>query len=176
MFYSIPSIHKRSRLTNLQIEKGIATQRLRLFRLLAGLSITVAFAVAVPFSCECRRWIRRTVLSILSRAERAVHKHPAQLIAVLNGLSEEPLWSKDDLPSLTALHARIKALCTLLDDLPRQGLRLLRPIIGPRSGRTGWGHSRGVAFRQSRFHAWRLGGVRIERPPDKKPDAVFAVA
>jgi len=166
----------------LQIEEGIATQRLRLFRLVAGLLITVMFVAAVPFSCAFRGWIAGNVASVLSRAEcaarnlvvaqaglmaarRGIRVSPDQFFAALGASCDVSFDPDEQVPSLKALRLRLKRLCRVLNDLPRCGARLLRRLIGPCSDRSG-GLRQPVPVCPS-FNEVRVVPDRIERPPDK---------
>ncbi len=168
----------------MQIEQGIATQRLRLFRLVTGLLLAVAFVSTVPFSCACRRWFCVTVQSILMRAECAAQNLVIAQAVVLACRSDVPLApralfpalgvprdhvfpSVDAVYSLPMLQRRLKVLRALLSDLPRHGLRLLRRALAKRlkpANRSG----SGGAFRAYRaMAAWGLVADPIERPPDR---------
>lgn len=165
----------------MEIEQGISTQRLRLSRLVTGLLLVVAFSSAAPFSCAYRVWLRRALLSILTRAEYAAQCLvivQARVLAVQAGVCDrnaliaaarEDLrnfaFSPDeDLPSFRALRRRLKALQAVLADLPRYGLRLLRRLLG---AGTGSGRGRFVICTRERPCALRLGGDVLDRPPDK---------
>ena len=166
---------------DLTIEQEIATQRLRLSRLVAGLLLAVVFVAAAPFSSAYRVWVREAVLSILTRAEYAaqclvlvqarvlaaqagVCAQAALLDAARKDMRNALRSSETTLPSFHALRLRLKALQAVLRDLPRHGLRLLRRLLG--AGRASErGHF--VPSREDRTGALRLGGDVIERPPDK---------
>jgi len=166
----------------LTIEQGIKTQRLKLLRMIAGLLSVVVFVSLVPFSCECRRWVRGMVFSVLSRAECAAQNlviAQAAVIArqcglrvdferVLRGAtsqSPEGLVSEMDVPSLRALRLRLVALRAVLLNLPRCAKRLLRRAMRGRSGKTSTPPP--PAIDALMLCDWCLEGGRIDRPPDK---------
>ena len=165
----------------MEIEQGISTQRLRLSRLVTGLLVVVAFLSAAPFSCAYRTWLRRALLSILTRAEYAAQclvMVQARILAVqagvrdrntlfaaarehLHNLASSP---EEDLPSFRALRRRLRELQAVLANLPRYALRLLRRLLG---AGTGSGRGRFVVCTEMRPRALRLGGDVLDRPPDK---------
>jgi len=165
----------------LSVEQGIAIQRLRLLRLVAGLLLSIAVLSVAPFSMNCRRHVRGWVFSFLTRAESAAQAlviAQAAVVARRRGLRfasqsffgsgekpvAEPALSDELLPSFGALRQRLRALRALLENLPRRGLRLLRRVIGERAGQ---GDERAVFYCDPPLHAFRLATDPIERPPDK---------
>ena len=168
----------------MEIEHGIATQRLRLLRLLAGLLVAVAFLSAAPFSTAYRQWLRGFVFSVLTRAEAAAQClviAQARILAYQRGVNFEPAQclhavgpaSDEKMPTLAALRRRISALRAVLNNLPRHGMRLLRRMRGicvEGSGKTRLGFIWDVC---DGLGAWRMGADPIERPPDKPLRFVF---
>ena len=168
----------------LQIEEGIATQSQKLFRLVAGLLMAVAFASATPFSPACRRWICGHVLSVLIRAEsaaqslmiaqafvlagrRGMHFRPAALFTSSGTLFPNGDRSEAELPSLSELTVRLKALRAVLFDVPRFAMRLLKRVVA-QSVKTmrGGGLPRYPAAYEG-VCAHRFVPEPNERPPDK---------
>lgn len=163
----------------LEIEHGIRAQWLKLLRIIAGLLTVVTFVSLVPFSCECRRWVREMVFSVLSRAECAAHHlviAQARLMAGQQGLSVDPerLFHAAAtrrspvaaLPTVRGLWVRLRALRALLLDLPRHGDRLLRRALRRLSEQP---KTRGFTpIEPPMLRVWRLAAVRVERPPDRR--------
>ena len=166
----------------MDLERAIDAQRLKLLRLIAGWLAVVAFVSGAPFSPEFPRWVRAYVSSVLSRAECAAQYlviAQARLIAGRTGCDFDQALFFDCAAlnsagqargeSLAALRGRLKTLRVVLENLPRYGLRLLHRVE-KRARRLV--HER-IAVPCSDMQdaktlcAWRLIGVRIERPPDK---------
>ena len=161
----------------MEIEQGIRIQQLKLLRIVAGLLALVVFVSLAPFSCDCRRWVRGIVFSILTRAECAAQHlmiAQARLIASHRGLCIDatrffhPVEAGDPeesaLPSLRRLWVRIKALRARLLDLPRHAHRLLRRVVRAISGQASVCDPE--PSEPPMLRGWRLEAVRVERPPD----------
>ena len=166
----------------MDFEQAINTQRLRLLRMVAGLLALVGFVSVAPFSRGFTGSICQFVASILSRAEAA-----AQLLVIAQArrmgagagidtdrrLISERLArahaAEDADISLAMCRRRLKALRSVLMDLPRCSLRLLRRI--EKRARRALCADRPLHGFQARLAdtlcAWRLAPSRIERPPDK---------
>ena len=170
----------------MDIERTLETQRLRLLRIVAGLLVVVGFFAVGPVSRGFSDWVTRYVGSVLSRAEAAARclvMTQACVIAARGGLAVDrgllsaalaPEWSAEKPEtSLAECQRRLQALRAVLLDVPRHALRLLRRIEK---------HMR-RALRAARLSpcpglcpsaslsGWRLGVIRIERPPDKASPA-----
>jgi len=184
-FYAVSGFPITKDTNDLQIEQGIATQRLRLFRLVTGLLIAVAFVSAAPFSRACRCWMCGAILSILSRAELAVQYlvisqariiaarcgvrvQSADLFAAMERRREARASAQAVLPSVAHLRRRLIVLRDVLAHLPRHGLRLLRRVLG--SGVETIGPCFAVSL-EARLSEFRLIADPIERPPDKRPSS-----
>jgi len=163
----------------LKIERGIATERLKLLRLTAGLLLAVVFISAAPFSSACRRHLQDMVFSILTRAEAAVQFliiAQARVIADGRGLAFDGMHflqsaaepkqdSGEALPTLAALRRRLNALRAVLKNLRRHGLRLLRRVNGTRAG---CGDDvKPLPRRRGPLRVWPSLTDPIDRPPDK---------
>ena len=162
----------------LEIEHGIRAQRLKLLRIIAGLLTLVVLVSLAPFSCDCRRWVREMVFSVLARAECAArHLVIAQAVRIAGqrGLCVDPACffhtgkacrlEQEELPSLRGLRLRIKALRARLVDLPRQAHRLLGRVLKAISGQSSVCDPN--PSEPSMLCVWQLKAVRVERPPDK---------
>jgi len=170
----------------LQIEHGIATQRLRLSRLVAGLLLAVNFLSFLPFSSESRHWLQRALLSVLTRAECAayylviaqagvlavragVFERPSQFYAAMGDLGGPDFSSCEAGSYFAPLERRLKILRAMLADLPRYAVRLLRRVLSAGESRT---RARGASFAvgfEVRLSGLRLAAEPIEKPPDKAP-------
>ncbi len=169
-----------------EIERALETQRVKLLRLLAGWISVVAFVTAGPFVGELPRWFRSFLESVLMRAEYAAQNLvfvSACLSAKtgLQGALEGPASLQPDdrcevneaetaVPSTEALLRRMKALLTLLQDLPRHGMRSARSVSKrepARTARHGISEDREQTSETSALLIWRVAMPRVERPPDK---------
>ena len=170
----------------MNIERTLETQRHRLLRIVAGLLIVIGVLAIGPVSRRFSDWTLGFVLSVLPRLEAAV-RYLAITQACLS-ISREGLdvdrhrFAASVGPeicldvsglSLAECRARLRAFRAVLRNLPRHALRLLRRsnaslarasdlfrhVTPPRSTLS------------SSLDDWRLIGVRVERPPDKRPSA-----
>lgn len=173
----------------MDIERTIETQRLRLLRLVAGLVVLAGFLSVGPVSRVFSVSICGFIGSILSRAEAAVrYLLIAQAYAMIErgGIALDRSHFSETLAHAVPVdetdmspfecRRRLKALHSVLMDLPRHALRLIRRIerrmglmacsdrLSPRED------ARLAAPLRDRRPAPR----RIERPPDKTLSA-FAV-
>jgi hypothetical protein len=135
--------------------------------MVAGLLALVGFVSVAPFSRGFTGSICQFVASILSRAEAA-----AQLLVIAQARrmgAGAGIDTDRRLISLAMCRRRLKALRSVLMDLPRCSLRLLRRI--EKRARRALCADRPLHGFQARLAdtlcAWRLAPSRIERPPDK---------
>lgn len=167
------------------MEQALEIQRLKLLRLLAGWIAVVEWVLVAPFIGGLPHWMRVFLGSVLTRAELAAQ----QLIFVSACVQARPGFalarsgsvafdasgaedgSTDEVLATKALVRRMKALHVLLEDLPRQGRRLLRRAAKRRSCAVADGWRR---LGEERFTVAPCGmrdkalpTRRIERPPDK---------
>ncbi len=156
----------------MEIERALETQRVKLLRLLTGWFAVVVLLSVGPFAAP--RWARVFLDDLLVRAEFAAQC----LVRVSAGLQADARWavvaevpslsesdSVDGVPSTAVLIRRMKALRRLLQDLPRYGRRMLRPLDAHESAAT-FGNSLMNLDRTHRVSPqWIAPGV--ERPPDK---------
>jgi len=134
-----------------EIERALETQRVKLLRLLTGWFAVVVLLSVGPFAAP--RWARVFLDDLLVRAEFAAQC----LVRVSAGLQADACWA--------VLIRRMKALRRLLQDLPRYGRRMLRPLDAHESAAT-FGNSLMNLDRTHRVSPqWIAPGV--ERPPDK---------
>ncbi len=164
------------------MERALEVQRHKLLRVLAGLVLAVGFLSAGPVSHAFSRWAREGLSSVLSRAELAAQYLvvvQARLIAERSGESLDlqkmidiahsnsaRVGSED---SVCGLRRRLRAMQTLLNDLPRRGQRLLRRIEGVIRQVVSDALSLLCLEPQQSFdNAWRIAPTRVERPPDKR--------
>ena len=170
------------------MERALEVQRQRLLRVLAGLVLAVGFLSAGPFSQAFSRWARGVFSSVLSRAELASQYLvvvQARLIADRSGAPID-LQMMIDVAlrnsvatecegSVCGLRQRLRAVQTLLNDLPRRGQRLLRQI--ERMLRRAVSGALTLSYPEpqpSINGAARIALARIERPPDKRRLDVMA--
>ena len=164
------------------MERALEVQRHRLLRVLAGLVLAVGFLSAGPVSHAFFKWAREVFSSVLSRAELAAQYLvvvQARLIAERSGESLDlqkmidiahsnsaRVGSED---SVCGLRRRLRAVQTLLNNLPRRGQRLLRQIERMLRRAVSGALSLSYPEPQPSFDtAWRITSARIERPPDKR--------
>ena len=169
--------------SDLEMERALETQRVKLLRLLAGWVAVVEIVSMGPLQIELPHWMRSFLASLLTRAEFATQNlvFVSACLAVKRGSRDSmrpgptvpPVSSQRDesdaVPSTKALLHRMQVLRALLRDLPRHGFRLTRRAArkaptakGFRSVRDGlrasasWGLSEEIA-----------APGRVARPPDK---------
>ncbi len=164
------------------MERALEVQRHRLLRVLAGLVLAVGFLSAGPVSQAFSRWVREGLSSVLSRVELAAQYLvivQARLIAERSGApidlqkmidvahsNSAKIGSED---SVCSLRWRLHTVQTLLNDLPRQGQRLLRRIERVMRRVVSGALSLLCPEPQPSFDtAWRIAQMRVERPPDKR--------
>ncbi len=170
------------------MERALEVQRHRLLRVLVGLVLAVGFLSAGPVSHAFSRWVREGLSSLLSRAELATQYLvvvQARLIAERSGESLDLQKMIDIAHSNSAragsedcvcsLRRRLRAVQTLLNDLPRQGQRLLRRIERAMRRVVSGALALLCPEPQPSFDtAWRIAQTRIERPPDREGLDVMA--
>ena len=169
----------------MEMERALETQRTKLLRLLAGWLAVVEWVSLAPFVGELPCWLRAFLGGLLSRAEYAAQSLvlvSARVQARLgygeftHGPSEAFAYAElplpEDVPPTMVLLQRMRALCALLEDLPRQGRRLLRRGIkrnaskcrtDPRSDDT-----EPFVMAKDNERCETPFTRRIERPPDKR--------
>jgi len=162
----------------LNLERTLETQRVKLLRLVTGwLAVVVLVSGG---SLGLPRWARSFLADLIVRAEFAAQC----LVLVSARLQTNERWAVaedspasvsrsegggavDETPSVAVLLRRMKALRRVLQDLPRFGRRLLRPLRGSEGEKrvrcsTGRTHPIDVAPAPPEWVA-----PRVERPPDK---------
>ena len=173
----------------MDLEQALETQRHRLLRIIAGLVVLVGFLAVGPVSRGFSAWTLGFVGSILSRAEAAARYlliTQACLMLDRSGLrvercriaaSIDPVWITDEADiSLTSCQKRVKALRTLLSDLPRHALRLLRRIA---KGKRRSANPRSASFilcASAPLSDGQRAVARIERPPDKDASTPYLIS
>ena len=166
----------------MDFERTLEAQRLKLFRIVAGLFVVVGVLSVGPVSRGFSVWACGFVGSILSRAEAAarclVFARANSMIAG-SGIELDRSWLSESLArafaasetevSLSECRVRLKDLYAVLTDLPRHAVRLIRRAqkhmrrairvdqLLPRLDRN---HPAPICV-------WNLTTTRIERPPDK---------
>ena len=161
----------------MDLERAMEAQRVKLLRLLTGWLAAVVLVSGVSLDLPLPRWVRGFITDLIVRAELAA----AYLVRVSAYVQagdqwivvgdSSPVLSRisercDEPPTTAALVRRIKALRRLLQDLPRHGRRLLRPLDGGEVEADCAGGFRAVdcGLENSAHAQWIAPG--IERPPD----------
>ena len=158
------------------MERAIETQRHRLYRVLAGLVLAIGFLSLAPLSQTFSCRAREVLASVLSRAELAARYLVVAQARVLaeRSVDSERLMALNDRvadsdTSVSGLWRRVRALQSVLNNLPRQGRRLLRRI--ERAIRcVGDAAHPNTCSETQRPHldgTQRITLARIKRPPDK---------
>jgi len=161
---------------DVDLERALDTQRVRLLRLVTGWAILLGALSVGPLALPVPRWVRAFFETVLIRAELAA-QYLLYTCAVIDGKGDVVEGgpaarvcraAEAETPSVEALLHRMKVLCEVLDHLPRHARRLVR--VRQRAG---------VAFDYAapkRFApAWNWLVMvrtdwtvpRVERPPDK---------
>ena len=178
----------------MDLERAVETQRDALLRLLARLLFLVEVIACTPVSGRIPRWVSSMVSGVLHRAEMAtgylliacarvlvakgmsggLQKIPAPKdaapVLVWDCIRETAHFSLDDAVSASGLLMRIRALRAVLENLPREALRLLQRHADARFARRKmvFGDRQVCDFERSIMPAMaRLCAARLERPPDK---------
>ncbi len=164
----------------MDIERTLETQRLRLLRILAGLVVLLGVLAIGPVSRRFSDWILGFVGSVLSRAEASARYlliTQACLMVDQCGFdidrSQIAVPAMPDLESdevnisLIEIQRRLRVLRSVLMDLPRYALRLLRRIAKQARGHANHDSPDFSICASAPLNRARRAARRIERPPDK---------
>jgi len=158
----------------------LETQRLRLLRIVAGLFLALGVLAVAPVSQRFSDWTLGFVGSVLSRIELAVrYMVVTQACLMLDRCGLDVARSQIAMPfvpdseldtagvSACECRRRLRAMRSVLMDLPRHALRLLRRIARQMTCMNKECCRSFEVDLPLPPHHWRLGSRRIERPPDK---------
>jgi len=161
---------------DVNLERALDTQRVRLLRLVTGWIILLGVLSVGPLALPVPRWVRVFFETVLIRAELAANYmlHTSALMqgngdVVDCGPAARVCRMVDaETQSVEALLHRMKALCDLLDHLPRHARRLVRVC---QCAGVAFDYATAPHFSVRRNHA-AMGDMdwtapRVERPPDK---------
>lgn len=169
---------------DVDFERTLETQRVRLLRLLTGWFSVVVLLSVGPLALPLPFWFGSFLAGVLTRAELAaqylvrasVCLQARDGLAIAEGASpfagSAVRGSVDAVPSTRDLLRRMNALRRILEDLPRYARRMMVCEIAGEA----FDFSRPVPARVIRDRLGKIGAqwiaARVERPPDKIENAL----